>query len=122
MYCIRYKNLIIIYCTMLRFLTSSDHQLYRVTPLKTPFGSLIRFITIPITHNYNHNYLSRCVTFTQLTILHIRDYNHILHSYTFTLADFSALSYFLKLSQTLHLHTLKPSPRTYSTNSLLLNN
>jgi hypothetical protein len=27
-------------------LTTSDHQLYRVTPLKMPFGFLIPFITI----------------------------------------------------------------------------
>jgi hypothetical protein len=39
--------------------------------------------------------------------------------YTLTLADFSAINYFLKLSQTLHLHTSKLSPRSYSANSLL---
>jgi hypothetical protein len=39
--------------------------------------------------------------------------------YTFTLADFSAINYCLKLSHTLHLHTLKLSPRSYSANSLL---
>jgi plasmid maintenance system killer protein len=45
-------------------LTTSDHQLFRVTPLKTPFGLLIRFITIPITCNYNHSQLS-------ITLCHI---------------------------------------------------
>jgi hypothetical protein len=45
--------------------------LWRVTPLKTPFGLLIRFI-YNLTHviTITHNYLLRCVTFTQLTILH----------------------------------------------------
>jgi hypothetical protein len=103
------------------YLTSSNHQLYRVTPLKTPFGLLSYLITISITRNYNHNYLLRCATFTQLTIIHVRDYNHLLHSYTFTLADFSPINYCLKLSHTLHLHTLKLSPRSYSANSLLKN-
>jgi hypothetical protein len=39
--------------------------------------------------------------------------------YTLTLVDFSAINYFLKLSQTLHLHTSKLPPQTYSANSLL---
>jgi hypothetical protein len=39
--------------------------------------------------------------------------------YTLTLTHFSAINYCLKLSQTLHLHTSKLSPRTYSANSLL---
>jgi hypothetical protein len=39
--------------------------------------------------------------------------------YTLTLADFSAIKYCLKLSHTLHLHTLKLSPKSYSANSLL---
>jgi hypothetical protein len=42
------------YCTMLRYLTTSDHQIYRVTPLKTIYN------------------------------LHVRNYNHLFHSYTFT--------------------------------------
>jgi hypothetical protein len=47
-----------LYCTMLGgSLISSEHQLYRVTPLKTPFGLLIPFITIPITCNYIHSQL-----------------------------------------------------------------
>jgi hypothetical protein len=99
---------------------TSDHQLYRVTPLKTPFGLLIGlFQSQSHVTRFTHNYSLRCVTFTHLTILHVRNYNHLLHSYTFTLADLSAINYFLKLSQTLHLHTSKLSPRTYSANSLL---
>jgi hypothetical protein len=102
------------------YLITSDHQLYRVTPLKTPFRLLIRFI-YNFTHitTFTHNYLLRYVTFTQLTILHVCNYSHLLHSYTFTLADFSASNYYLKLSHTLHLHTSKLSPRSYSANSLL---
>jgi hypothetical protein len=58
--------------------------LRRVTPLKTPFGLLVGFIAI-FNHltTITHNYLSRSVTFTQLTILHIHNYNHLFHSYTF---------------------------------------
>jgi hypothetical protein len=102
---------------------SSDHQMYRVTPQKTTFGLLIPLLqSQPHVTTFTHNYFLRCVTFTQLTILHVRNYNHLLHSYTFTLVDFSAINYFLKLSQNLHLHTSKLSPRTYSANSLLRNN
>jgi hypothetical protein len=75
----------ITYCTMLGYLITSDHQLYNVTPLKTPFGLSIRFI-YNLTHvtTITHNYFLHCVTFTQLTIIHVRDYNHLFHSYTFT--------------------------------------
>jgi hypothetical protein len=36
----------------------------RVTPLKTPFGLVIPFITIAITRHYNHSQLS-------ITLLHV---------------------------------------------------
>jgi hypothetical protein len=109
-----------IYCTMLGYLTTSEHQLYNVMPLETPFGLLIRLLqSQPHVTAITHNYLLRCYTFTQLTILQVRNYNNLLHSYTFTLADFSAINYFLKLSQNLHLHTSKLSPRSYSANSPL---
>jgi hypothetical protein len=99
------------------YLITFEHQLYNVTPLKTPFGLLlILFQTQSHVTTFTHNYFLRCVTFTQLTTIHVRDYNHLLHCFTFTLADFSAINYFLKLSQTLHLHTSKLSPRTYSAN------
>jgi hypothetical protein len=88
------------------YLTTSDHQLYRVTPLKTPFGSmLLLFQSQSHVTTFTHNYLLCCVTFTQRTILHIRNYSHLIHSYTFTLADFSAINHCLKLSHTLHLYT-----------------
>jgi hypothetical protein len=56
---------------MLGYLTTSELQLYNVTPLKTPFGLLIGLFTV-FTHvtTITHNYSLRCVTFTQLTILH----------------------------------------------------
>jgi hypothetical protein len=87
-------------------LITSDHRLHRVMPLETPFGLLISLLQSQ-SHvtTFTHNYFSRCATFTRLTILHVRNYNHILHSYTFTMADFSAINYYLKLSHTLHLHT-----------------
>jgi hypothetical protein len=72
-----------IYCTMIGSLISSDHQLYRVTRLKTPFGLvLLLFQSQSHVTTFTHNYLLRCATFTQLTIIHVRDYNHLLHSYT----------------------------------------
>jgi hypothetical protein len=42
------------------------------------------FITIPTTRNYNHNYFLRCVTFTQLTILHVPNPYFICHSVVLT--------------------------------------
>jgi hypothetical protein len=64
------------------YLITSDHPLYRVTPLKTPFGLLIPLLqsqshVTTITHNYS----LRCVTFIQLTIILVRDYNHLFRSY-----------------------------------------
>jgi hypothetical protein len=50
------------------------------------------FITIPITCNYNHNYFLRCYAFTQLSSLHVRNYNHLLHSYTGWLLSYQLLS------------------------------
>jgi hypothetical protein len=45
-------------------------KIWRVMPLKTPFGIGNSFITISHVRNYTHNYLLRCFTFTQLAILH----------------------------------------------------
>jgi hypothetical protein len=65
------------------FLIGSDHQLYRVTPLKTPFGLLsLLFQSQSHVTTITHNYFSCGYAFTQLTILLVRDYNHLLHSYT----------------------------------------
>jgi hypothetical protein len=68
-----YKNMVL--HNVGGYLITSDHHLYSVTPLKTPF-----IITIPITRNYNHSQLF-------LTLLHkytayVRNYNYLLHSYT----------------------------------------
>jgi hypothetical protein len=48
-------------------LTTSDHQLYRVTPLKTPFELLIPLLQSQ-SHvtTITHNYFLRCYAFTQL--------------------------------------------------------
>jgi hypothetical protein len=58
---------IYIYCTMLGSLTASDHQLYRVTSLKTPVGLLIPLLQSQ-SHvtTITHNYFLRCYAFTQL--------------------------------------------------------
>jgi hypothetical protein len=60
-----------------------SYILYNVTPLKTPFRLLIHLLQSQ-THitTITHNYFLRCVTFTQLTIIHVLNYNHLLHSYT----------------------------------------
>jgi hypothetical protein len=77
-----------------------------VNPLRTPFGLVIPLIQSSTTRNYNHSQLfpTLCYLCTAYNHLSVREYNHLLHSYTFTLADFSAIDYFPKLSQTLHLH------------------
>jgi hypothetical protein len=114
------------------YLITSDHQLYNVTPLKTPVRLLISLLQSQ-PHVTTITVISlRCVTFTQLTIIHVRDYRHLLHSYTFTLAEFSAINYYLKLSHTLHLYTsrvcLLSRPHSYSwllkncSREMLLNN
>jgi hypothetical protein len=53
------------------YLISSDHQLYCVTSLKTPFGLVIPLLQ-PQSHvtAITHNYFLRCYTCTQLTITH----------------------------------------------------
>jgi hypothetical protein len=101
----------------LLFLTSSDHRLYRVMPLKTPFGLLIPLLQSQshIT-TITHNYFLCCYAFTQLQSF---TFVTTITYYTLTLADFSAINYCLKLSHTLHLRTSKLSPRSYSANSLL---
>jgi hypothetical protein len=76
---------------MFAFLISSDHQLYRVTPLKTPFGLLIPLLQSQ-SHvtTITHNYFLRCYSFTQL------------QSYTFvTRITYSTLTSVHSL-QTLH--------------------
>jgi hypothetical protein len=95
---------------MLRFLITSDHQLYRVSPLKTPFRLLIGLLQSQLhVTTITHNYFLCCATFTQRTIIHVRNYNHLFYSYTFTLADFSASDYYLKLSHTSsHFPCLSP--------------
>jgi hypothetical protein len=132
------------YCTMLGFLTTSDHQLYRVTPLKTPFGLvLLLFQSQSHVTTIIHNYSLRCVTFTPLTILPVRNYNHLLHSYTFVITithNYLLRCYALTQLQSLHANIpflmsthiniqftlradcdvfVKRSPRSYSANLLL---
>jgi hypothetical protein len=87
-------------------LISSDHQLYRVTPLKTPFRLLIPLLQSSPARNYNHNYFLHCVTFTQLTIIHVRDYNHLLHSYTGGLLSYQLLPQIITRFTSSHSETL----------------
>jgi hypothetical protein len=64
------------------YLTTSDHQLYRVSIFETPFRLLIRFIyNLTFITTVTHSHLLRCVTFTQLTILHANIlFSHSLHN------------------------------------------
>jgi hypothetical protein len=54
------------YCTMLGVLTRFCPIIVQVTPLKTPFGLVTPFITIPITRRCNH---------TQLLLTPLHNYN-----------------------------------------------
>jgi hypothetical protein len=98
-----------IYCTILGYSISSDHQLYNVTPLKKPFGLLILFISFPITRNYIHSQLF-------LTLCHIYTaYNHTrswLHSFI-TLLHWltSQLSITVSNCPRLYISTLQNSRR-----------
>jgi hypothetical protein len=70
---------------MFGYSISSDHQLYA---LRTEDAGRIvnSFITIPITHNYNHSqlFLTLLHMYTAYNHLYVRNYNHLFHSYTFT--------------------------------------
>jgi hypothetical protein len=76
------------------------------------------FISIPITRNYIHLQLFLYAV-SHLHSLQSYTFVTTITYYTFTLADFSAINYCLRLSHILHLHTLKLSPRSYSANSPL---
>jgi hypothetical protein len=53
------------------YLISCDHQLYRVTPLKTPSGLLLLlFQSQSHVTTITHNYFLRCYTCTQLAIIY----------------------------------------------------
>jgi hypothetical protein len=99
------------YCTMFGVLDHFWPPVVKCYSTEDAVQIVNSVITISITRNYNHNYFLRCATFTQLTIIHVRDYSHLLHSYTGWLLS-SQL-------HTLQLHTSKLSPETYSANSLL---
>jgi hypothetical protein len=67
---------------MLGYLIPSDHQLYRVTPLKTPFGLLIPILQSSPTRNYIHTqlFLTLCHIYTAYNLT--RQYS-ILDVYTY---------------------------------------
>jgi hypothetical protein len=99
---------------MFGYSISSDHQLYRVTPLKRPFGLiLLLFQSQSHVTTITHSYSLRCVTFTQLTIT-------ILHWLT------SQLSFTVSNYHRLYIFTLRNSRRDLTPRihflRLLLNN
>jgi hypothetical protein len=105
------------YCTMLGgYSISSDHQSYNVTPMKTPFGLLV-----PLLQSQSHVTTITIISYAVTRLHNYTPYTFVttITYYTLALADFSAVSYCLILSHTLHLRTSKLSPRTYSANSLL---
>jgi hypothetical protein len=83
--------------------------LWRVTPPKTPFRLLIPLLqSQPHVTTITHNHLLRCVTFTQLAILHVRNYNHLLHSYTGWLLSYQLLSQIITHLTSSHFPCLSP--------------
>jgi hypothetical protein len=113
---VKHRNNFIYIVQCSGFLIASTHQLYRVMPLKTPFGLLLPLLQSQ-SHvtTFTHNYFLRCYTCTQLTITYT--FVTTVTFSTLALANFSAINFYLKLSHTLHLHTLKLSPRSHSANS-----
>jgi hypothetical protein len=94
-------------CTMLGSLTTSDHHLHSVTPLRTPVRLLSGLLQSQ-SHvtTFTYTYFLRCSTFTQLTIIHVRDYNHLLHSYTGWLLSYQLLSQIITDCTSSHFETL----------------
>jgi hypothetical protein len=106
------------------YLITSDHQLYHLTPLKTPFGLLIPllqsqshattitiiFYAVTRLHNYNPYTFITKITYSTLARLHSLQTLHsnlyctIAHKVswltTSSLADFSAIGHFHRLSHT----------------------
>jgi hypothetical protein len=99
-------TLLTIYCTMLG---SPDHfwpPVVRVMPLDAV--QIVNWFIYNLTHvtTITHNYFLRCATCTQLTIIHVRDYNHLLHSYTGWLLSYQFLSQIITDSTSSHFETL----------------
>jgi hypothetical protein len=100
-------------CTMLWSLDHFWPPVVCITPLKKPFGLLIRLLQSQ-SHvtAFTHNYSLRCVTFTQLKIIHIHDHNHLFHFCTFTQFTNTTLQSLLHYSTkslliySIHLHWL----------------
>jgi hypothetical protein len=107
-------------------LTTSDHQLYRVTPLKTSFRLVLPLLQSQTTRNYNHSqlFLTLCHIYTAYHHT-LCNYNHLSHSYTFALADFSAINIVSNYHR-LYSFTLRNSRRDLTPRihllRLLLNN
>jgi hypothetical protein len=59
---------------MFGYLVTSGHQLYRVSPLRTPFGLLICFI-YNFTRNYNHLQLFLTLLRVYTNIILTRQYS-----------------------------------------------
>jgi hypothetical protein len=108
------------YCLLVHDIVYSKNILYnvrvldhfwppvvRVMPLKTPFGLLIPLLQSQ-SHvtTITHNYFSCYATFTQLTIIHVCNYNHLFHSYTGWLLSYQLLSEFITDPTSSHFETL----------------
>jgi hypothetical protein len=83
----------------------------RVLPLKTPSGLVIPLLQSSTTHNYNHSQLfpKLCYLCTAYKHLSVRDYNHLLHSYTQSLLVYSMRLHWLTSQLTVTItgyHTL----------------
>jgi hypothetical protein len=97
---------------MLGSLIGSDHQLYSVSPLETPFRLLISLLQSSPTRNYNHSQL--CITLCHIYTA----YNHtrswlqslitLLHVYTGWLLRYQLLSQTITHSTSSHFPCLSP--------------
>jgi hypothetical protein len=95
------------YCTIFG---SLDHFWPPVVPyyatedtvrIVNSFITIFTFVT-----TITHNYFLRCVTFTQLTIIHVRDYNHLLQSYSGWVLSYQLLSQIITHFTSSHFETL----------------
>jgi hypothetical protein len=123
----------LVYCTMLGLLDQFWSPVVRVTPLKTPFGLLIPLLqsqshVTTITYNFFLTLLSVYTIIIRNVrdynhLLHLLHYSHLLHSYTFTPADFSAITTVSNYHTLSHTQSLQSALRAdcdiFFANSLL---
>jgi hypothetical protein len=91
------------YCTMFGYLIPSDHQLYRVTPLKTPFGLLI-----PLLQSQSHVTTITIISYAVTRLHSYNPYTPIFHPLIVSITH-------IRTSNKHSVHTLRSCflPKTY---------